>query len=82
VRVGLGKRAAVVVPESALVRRGQLDGVFVEAEGKLAFRIVQAGPAAGAGRREILSGLVAGERVVVEGTDRASDGARVAEGDR
>ena len=80
VRIALGKRTAVVVPESALVRRGQLDGVFVESEGKLAFRIVQAGPAAGAGRREILSGLAAGEAIVVEGVERAIDGARRAGG--
>jgi len=80
VRLGLGKRTAVVVPESALVRRGQLDGVFVESDGRLGFRIVQAGPAAGEGRREVLSGLAAGERVVVEGADRAVDGARLAAG--
>jgi hypothetical protein len=80
VRVALGKRTAVIVPESALVRRGQLDGVFVESGGRLAFRIVQAGPAVGTGRREILSGLGAGELIVVEGADRAVDGARRAGG--
>ena len=80
VRVALGKRTAVIVPESALVRRGQLDGVFVESGGRLAFRIVQAGPAVGGGRREILSGLGAGELIVVEGADRAVDGARRAGG--
>jgi RND family efflux transporter MFP subunit len=75
VTVALGKRAAVVVPESALVKRGQLDGVYVEATGKLAFRIVQLGKPAGAGKVEILSGLVPGERIVVEGAERAVDGA-------
>lgn len=78
VRVPLGKRPAIVVPEAALVQRGQLDGVYVETAGRLTFRIVQAGHPAGIGRREVLSGLSAGERVVVEGTDRAVDGARVA----
>lgn len=82
VRVSLGKRPAVVVPEGALIRRGQLDGVFVESGGRLAFRIVQAGPTAGEGRREILSGLAPGERVVTEGADRAVDGARLAGGGR
>jgi RND family efflux transporter MFP subunit len=80
VGVALGKRPAIVVPEGALVRRGQLDGVFVESAGTLAFRIVQAGRAAAPGRREILSGLADGERVVVDGVERAVDGARVAGG--
>jgi RND family efflux transporter MFP subunit len=82
VSVALGKRTALAVPESALVRRGQLDGVFVDAGGVLAFRIVQVGRAARPGSVEILSGLAAGERVVVEGAERAVDGARVAEGGR
>lgn len=80
VAVALGIRAAVVVPDGALVRRGQIDGVYVESGGRLAFRIVQAGRPAGAGRREILSGLAAGERIVVEGVERAVDGATVAGG--
>ncbi|HEY5998207.1 MAG TPA: efflux RND transporter periplasmic adaptor subunit [bacterium] len=79
VRVALGTRTAIVVPESAVVHRGQLDGVYVAGNGSLGFRIVQSGPAAGAGRREILSGLAAGERIVVEGAERAADGVQLAE---
>jgi len=45
VRVALGKRTAIAVPEGALVKRGQLDGVFVAGDGRLAFRLVQAGMA-------------------------------------
>jgi RND family efflux transporter MFP subunit len=78
VTVALGTRGAVVVPESALVRRGQLDGVYADAGGRLAFRIVQAGRAVAPGRREILSGLAAGERIAVAGADRAVDGAPAA----
>lgn len=78
VRVALGARTALVVPEQALVRRGQLDGVFVAANGTLAFRIVQAGRTTAPGKREILSGLSAGERIVVAGAERAVDGAPVA----
>lgn len=78
VTVSLGKRAAVVVPESALVKRGQLDGVYVADGGTLAFRIIQSGGPAGAGKREILSGLSVGELIVVEGAERAVDGGRVA----
>jgi RND family efflux transporter MFP subunit len=78
VTLALGTRAAVTVPEAALVRRGQLDGVFVVETGdRLAYRIVQAGRETAPGRREILSGLSAGERIAVGGVERASDGARV-----
>lgn len=80
VSLPLGSRAAVTVPESALVRRGQLDGVFVAGEGgRLGFRIVQPGRESAPGRREVLAGLAAGERIVVDGADRARDGARVAD---
>jgi multidrug efflux pump subunit AcrA (membrane-fusion protein) len=79
VTLPLGTRPAVVVPESALVRRGQLDGVFViEAGDRLGYRIVQTGREAAPGRREVLAGLSSGERIVVGGVERASDGARVA----
>ena len=77
--LAFGTREAVTVPEAALVRRGQLDGVFVVEGGeRLAYRIVQLGNETAPGRREILSGLSAGERLAVAGVDRASDGARLA----
>jgi len=78
VTLALGTRAAVTVPDTALVRRGELDGVFVVESGdRLAYRIVQAGRETAVGRHEILSGLSAGERIVVGGAARASDGVRV-----
>ncbi len=81
VRLALGTRDAVTVPETAFVRRGQLDGVFVlEAGDRLAYRIVQPGRETAPGRREILSGLSPGERIVVGGVGLARDGARVASG--
>lgn len=80
VTLAVGAREAVTVPEAALVRRGQLDGVFVlEGDGRLAYRIVQPGRETAPGRREVLAGLAAGERIVVGGVERALDGARVAE---
>jgi RND family efflux transporter MFP subunit len=79
VTVAVGTREAVTVPGPALVRRGQLDGVFVlEADGRLAYRIVQPGRETAPGRREVLAGLAVGERVVVDGVERAVDGARLA----
>jgi multidrug efflux pump subunit AcrA (membrane-fusion protein) len=78
VTLGLGTREAVTIPETALVRRGQLDGVFVlDAGDRLAYRIVEVGRETSPGRREVLSGLSAGERIAVSGVARATDGARV-----
>lgn len=79
VMLAVGAREAVAIPESAIVRRGQLDGVFVlERDGHLAFRIVQPGREMAPGRREVLAGLASGERIIVSGVERAVDGARVA----
>ncbi len=70
-------RNVVTVPEKAVQ---QLQGTFsvaVVGEGnKVQLRTVQVGPAAG-GLRIVRSGLEAGERVVVEGLQRATDGAVV-----
>jgi RND family efflux transporter MFP subunit len=70
------ERPAILVPARALVERGQLTGVFVAQQGILRFRLVRTGRSAGE-RVEILSGLAPGERVVVEGAQRAKSGARV-----
>jgi RND family efflux transporter MFP subunit len=79
-RFVMGERQALTVPLSALVERGQLTGVYVVDPRSVArFRLVTAGERR-AGRAEILSGLAAGERIAGDGTDRLSDGARVAAG--
>jgi multidrug efflux pump subunit AcrA (membrane-fusion protein) len=54
----------VVVPVAALVRRGQLDTVFVVDGTTARLRMVRSGPERG-GRVEITSGLEEGEAVVV-----------------
>ena len=75
-----GERQALLVPAAALVERGQLTGVYVvDGQGVARLRLVTAG-ARHADRVEILSGLEAGERIVVEGVSRVRDGARVAAG--
>ncbi|WP_298036684.1 efflux RND transporter periplasmic adaptor subunit [uncultured Desulfuromonas sp.] len=72
---GEGK-AMLLVADSAVVYRGQLQGVYVVEEGMLRYRMVKTGRR-GDGLVEILSGLSAGETVVVSGTERARSGARV-----
>ncbi len=59
---------ALLVPAAAVTAYGQMERVFVAADGRAALRLVRTGAARGpAGREnvEILAGLSAGERVVV-----------------
>jgi hypothetical protein len=65
------------VPESALLRRGGLAGVFVVTEGRARLRWVALGETAG-GRVEIRAGVDAGERVALDPAG-LSDGVPVAE---
>jgi RND family efflux transporter MFP subunit len=72
----VGERKGITVAESAIVRRGQLEGVYVVGEGEIAsLRLVKSGRARD-GRVEILSGLNAGEVVVLDGS-QIRDGSRV-----
>jgi hypothetical protein len=61
------------VPPPALVRRGQLEILFIAVEGKAELRLVRAGKQTSQGI-EILSGLAPGEVVVVEGAGLLRDG--------
>jgi membrane fusion protein (multidrug efflux system) len=70
-------RGAIVVPEKALVQvQGTYSLAVVGEGGKVQLRRVEVGPSAD-GLRIVSSGLRAGERVVVEGVQKASDGAVV-----
>ena len=73
-----GGSTALLIPTAALVRRGQLDGLYVVEEGILRYRLVRTGRVVGE-QVEILSGLRAGETLVVDGAGRAKHGARVEE---
>ena len=76
-RVGIpvGKREALLVPEAALVQKGQLTGLFtVSPDGVVTYRLVKAGRTDSQRRVEILSGLAARERIVSEGVRNAVDG--------
>lgn len=68
VRLPVGERVAILVPEQALERRGGLDLVIVEAEGAARERPVVPGGTVvkdGAVWVEILTGLVPGDKVVL-----------------
>jgi len=75
-RLVVGERPGVVIPTEALVLRGQLETVFVASpDGTQArMQIVRSGRRLDDGRVEILSGLGAGQRVVVGGAGELRDG--------
>lgn len=73
----VGEEKLLTVPKSALVERGELEGVFViHPNGVAEYRLVKTGRTMG-NQVEILSGLADGERIATSGTARLSDGARV-----
>jgi RND family efflux transporter MFP subunit len=65
-RFARGEREAMLVPQSALIHRGQLDGVYVVGKDNIAsLRYVTPGKPT-ANQVEILSGLENGERIVAQ----------------
>ena len=73
------ERPAVLVTEAAVVRRGQIESVFVVEEGKVRLRLVKTGRKMD-GKVEVLSGLSGGEVVVVRDAHLLQDGAAVGAG--
>lgn len=61
----LGTAQKLVVPEAALIRRGELTAVKVLAGGRSQLRQVRVGPSTGTGMVEVLAGLSAGEEVAI-----------------
>lgn len=72
-RFASGERKVVELPDSAIVERGQLDAVFVDVEGKARLRLVRPGKRQD-GRIEILSGVKAGEKIVLHPRANLRDG--------
>jgi hypothetical protein len=72
-----GKHEALLVPQSAILERGQVRSVYV-VEGdtaRLCFVTLGEGDD---GQREVLSGLTAPERIIVMPPPLLADGSRVA----
>ena len=76
VRVPVRERPAVLVAEGAVVRRGQIESVFVVEEGAARLRLVKTGRQMN-GQVEVLSGLSGGESVVTHDAHLLKDGAAV-----
>lgn len=75
-RVPVAERAAIRVPDDAVIARGQLDTVFVVRDGRAILRVVRTGGLAD-GMREVVGGLEPGEIVVTGGGPLLEDGAAV-----
>lgn len=72
-----GQRESVVIPQTAVVHRGQLQAVYVVGKDRLAsLRYVTLGTPS-AQQVEVLSGLEAGDRVVEQPGDRELSGKQV-----
>lgn len=79
VQVRSGDAQAIMIPLRAVVRRGQVTGVFVvEDEGKALLRLVTLGETSG-DRVEVLSGLRAGERIVSAVSPTLREGVLISE---
>ena len=76
VRVPVRERPALLVAEGAVVRRGQIESVFVVEGGVARLRLVKTGRKMD-GQVEVLSGLSGGESVAVSEAHLLEDGAEV-----
>ncbi|TAK96769.1 MAG: efflux RND transporter periplasmic adaptor subunit [Verrucomicrobia bacterium] len=73
VAMPVGETSALRVPATAVVQRGQMEIVFVARDGKARLRLVKSGKRIG-GEVELVSGVEAGEKIVVEGAAGLVDG--------
>lgn len=71
-------RDVLRIPISALFRQGDAWAVFVASGGRARLRTLKIGHDNGL-QAEVLSGLQAGERIVLHPSDRVTDGARIAQ---
>jgi len=74
--VPIGENDTLRIPAAAVVQRGQMEIVFVLAGPHAQLRLVKTGKRSG-DETEILSGLDAGDVVVVAGADQLTDGQAV-----
>lgn len=74
IRIPVGKREAILVPNQAIVRKGQLTGVYVvDGQSIVIYRLIRTGSTTAQGT-EILSGLTVNDRVILSGIEQITDG--------
>ncbi len=73
-KIPVGKKEVILVPQKAIVQKGQLTGVYaVDNQGIVTYRLVRTGMVHANGL-EIISGLTSNDRLITEGIERAMDG--------
>ena len=78
VRFPRGERSSLLIPHSAVVQRGQLQGIYVMDTNQIAgLRYITLGRTAG-DQVEVLSGLQAGEKLIAAPGERELGGKRIA----
>ena len=81
-RIPRGKKEIILAPKTAVVEKGQLTGVYaVDGQGAVTYRLIRTGMEYD-GNWEILSGLKAGDRIIVQGAEKAVDGGIVENGQK
>jgi RND family efflux transporter MFP subunit len=80
-RFTTGKKTGLLVPEAAVVKKGQLTGLYVvDQKGYISYRIVRTGASyPEKSSVEVLSGLNPGERIITEGIEKVIEGGVVKE---
>ena len=74
VQIPMAERMAIVVPETVIVAKGQLTGVYVaDDHGLVSYRLVRTGRQYAQGL-EIVSGLKGNETIITDGITQAVDG--------
>lgn len=73
VSVPVAEVKLLMVPKTSVIKRGQMELVFVAKDGKAALRLVKTGRAIN-GSIEVLSGLEEGEQVVISDVAKLADG--------
>ena len=72
-----GRKEILLIPQGAVVEKGQLTGVYaVDDRGIMTYRLIRRGRSHGE-KVEVLSGLKAGDRIAVGGLEKAVDGGLV-----
>ncbi len=72
-----GEKQNLLIPPSSVIRRGQLTSVYVVGDGGFVqTRLIQTGKLYG-DRIEVLSGLNKGEKIIIQGIEKVSEGNRI-----
>jgi membrane fusion protein (multidrug efflux system) len=73
VSVPVAEVKLLLVPQAAVLKRGQMELIFIAKNGKAALRLVKTGKTLD-DRIEVLSGLEEGEQIIVSDTTQLTDG--------